>query len=140
MAVRCSRPCRRAPSTWATDGFTGSTPCNLTETFTANTISSSVSLSGTLTITPALDTLLFTNLTPTTLTLPSGQTLTVTPQPLGPLTSSFIGQSIPYTLQASFALSPAVPELDPGSLAGALTLASGGLMVLTGRRRRRAAA
>jgi hypothetical protein len=34
----------------------------------------------------------------------------------------------------------AVPELDPSSMAGALALASGGLAVLTGRRRKRAAA
>jgi hypothetical protein len=33
-----------------------------------------------------------------------------------------------------------VPELDPGSLVGALALASGGLMVLTGRRKRAKAA
>lgn len=120
--------------------FTGSAPFTLPETFTANTISSSVSLVGTLAITLTFDTLTFTNLTPTTVSLPSGQTLTVTPQPLGNLTG-VSGATIPYTLQANFALSPAVNTVPEPST---LVLAATSVLMMVGyyawRRRRRAAA
>ncbi len=37
------------------------------------------------------------------------------------------------------ATAPAVPEIDPGSILGAITLLSGGVMLLTDRRRAKSA-
>lgn len=37
----------------------------------------------------------------------------------------------------AWAIEPVVPEIDPGSMASALLLLSGGLLILTGRRGRK---
>ncbi len=112
--------------------FTGTAPFSLSESFVANGVSSSVKLVGTLSIAPDGDTLAYVNGMATVVTLPNGQTLTVTPQPLT-LFEPSLG-SYPYTLEATFALS-ATPE--PASLT---LLGIGGLGLLGyGWRKRRQA-
>ena len=83
----------------------------------ADGFSSTVVLTGTLLITPPEDTLTFTNGTPTIIAISGGETLTVTPIALvvGP---EIAGQTLPYTLTATFHLS-AVPEPSSLVLCGA---------------------
>jgi hypothetical protein len=113
-------------------------PFSVTETFTANTVSMTLTLAGSLNITNVADTLTFNLGAPVVLNLPSGQTLTVTQQALS--TNATVTGSNPYTLTAHFALSAAaeVPELDPGSAASAVALLGLSMTMLNARRRRTA--
>jgi hypothetical protein len=86
---------------------TGSKSFSLTETFIADGITTSILLHPTLTVTLNLDTLSYPSGTPTVVNLPDGQVLTVTP--LAFSITRGIGV-FPYELDATFALSPAVPE------------------------------
>ena len=115
-------------------------PLPVFEKFTANTVISTLTLVGTIVVTPAVHTLLFASGAPTVLTLPGGQTLTVTFDGLPEVDRTSAG-STAYTLTATFALSPAnttaTTTPEPSTLASAVT---GVLMVLgyAWRKRRRA--
>jgi hypothetical protein len=86
---------------------TGSKTFSVTETFIADGISASILLNPTITVTSTLDTLSYPTGSPTIVHLADGQVLTVTPLAF----SSTTGIAVtPYVLNATFALTAAVPE------------------------------
>ena len=109
-------------------GNSGFAPFTLTETFIANGVLSSVTLSGTLNLTAPADFLTYTNGSPTVLTLLGGEKLIVTPLSLATIEADQPGV-FEYTLQANFQLAP-----DAGSTLGMLFIS---LIVLLGAKRLR---